>query len=152
MYLSYLIWSWGPVYPSMSQNTCWHNSSRGFSDCCVSVLLFACRGVLADYGSVSNYCSQNSKTPVLMIPPSVADLKTQQPGGLHCQLLQLLLSRLLLQLLLLLSGHCVSSCFQPPDEQRYITRLLIKLTLKGVVFSFLFFQPQPMVLQLDGQC
>lgn len=39
-----------------------------------------CRGVLADYGSVANYCSQNSRAPVLMIPPNVAALKTHQPG------------------------------------------------------------------------
>ncbi|KAL3159376.1 hypothetical protein ABBQ38_009807 [Trebouxia sp. C0009 RCD-2024] len=39
-------------------------------------------GVLADYGSVANYCSQNSKAPVLMVPPNVASLQTKQPGHL----------------------------------------------------------------------
>lgn len=39
-------------------------------------------GVLADYGSVANYCSQNSKAPVLMIPPNVGSLSSHQPGSL----------------------------------------------------------------------
>ncbi len=49
--------------------------------CAVFVTVcIVCRGVLADYGSVANYCSQNSRAPVLMIPPNVAALKTHQPG------------------------------------------------------------------------
>ena len=44
---------------------------------------WACRGVLADFGSVANYCSQNSKAPVLMVPPNVASLQTKQPGHLQ---------------------------------------------------------------------
>ena len=48
-----------------------------------------CSGVLADYGSVANYCSQNSRAPVLMIPPNVAALKTHQPGVVSPQSLLL---------------------------------------------------------------
>ena len=47
---------------------------------------WACRGVLADFGSVANYCSQNSKAPVLMVPPNVASLQTKQPGQLQAAL------------------------------------------------------------------
>ena len=47
---------------------------------------WACRGVLADFGSVANYCSQNSKAPVLMVPPNVASLQTKQPGHLQAAL------------------------------------------------------------------
>jgi nucleotide-binding universal stress UspA family protein len=36
-------------------------------------------GVLADYGSVARWCSENSPTPVLLLPPSV--LHTAAPAG-----------------------------------------------------------------------
>ncbi|DBA69776.1 TPA: hypothetical protein ACH3X2_012498 [Trebouxia sp. C0005] len=54
------------------------------ADLDAAVMLIASHGtgVLADYGSVANYCSQNSRAPVLMIPPNVAALKTHQPGNL----------------------------------------------------------------------
>lgn len=54
------------------------------ADLGAAVMLIASHGtgVLADYGSVANYCSQNSRAPVLMIPPNVAALKTHQPGNL----------------------------------------------------------------------
>lgn len=49
-----------------------------------AVMLIASHGagVLADYGSVASYCSQNSRAPVLMMPPNVASLHTTQPGKL----------------------------------------------------------------------
>lgn len=39
-----------------------------------------CRGVLAEYGSVAKYCSDNASVPVLMMPPASASLEPADPG------------------------------------------------------------------------
>ena len=44
------------------------------------LLGLACRGVLAEYGSVAKYCSDNAGVPVLMMPPASASLEPADPG------------------------------------------------------------------------
>ncbi len=73
--------------------------------------MLLCSGVLADYGSVSNYCSQNSKAPVLMVPPNVAAVKTNKPGTL-CLLLLLLLPLLGVKHLEIKAVTVVAACCQ----------------------------------------
>lgn len=92
-----------------------HGQSIKTADACrvletdLRLLIQMCRGVLAEYGSVAKYCSDNASVPVLMMPPASASLEPADPG-----------------LSLLAELYVQSQPLWHPDGQRASIWLLVK--------------------------